>query len=82
MAFDHELNSIFLQQNFKKCPLLSVKQVIIHPGDINVIKRSNIDPKWIATHSDSPFVYVWNLDKHMHVPHSKENIPAESPELM
>ena len=78
MAFDHELNSIFLQQNFKKCPLLSVKQVIIHPGDINVIKRSNIDPNGLPLIRIAPLYTFGILIRHMHVPHSKENIPAES----
>ena len=81
VTFDQELNNIFLQQNFKKCPFLTVKQVLVHPGEINCIKKSNIDPKWIATHSDSPNVYIWNLDKHTYVPSSKENIPADLPEL-
>ena len=40
VIFDQELNHIFLQQNFKKCPFLTVKQIIIHPGEINVVKKS------------------------------------------
>jgi len=75
------LNHIFLQQNFKKCPFLSVKQILVHPGEINVVKKSYQDPKWIATHTDSSTVYVWNLDKHMNVPNKKENLTADLPEL-
>lgn len=81
MVFDQELNHIFLQQNFKKCPFLTVKQIVIHPGEINVVKKSFLDPKWIATHTDSSTVFVWNLDKHLYVPNKKENLTADTPEL-
>jgi hypothetical protein len=59
-----------------------VKQVVIHPGEVNIIKKHYIDSRWVATHADSAEVFVWNLDKHKHIPSSKENIPANTPELM
>jgi len=53
----------------------------VHPGEINVVKKSYQDPKWVATHTDSSTVYVWNLDKHTNVPNKKENLTADIPEL-
>jgi hypothetical protein len=53
----------------------------VHPGEVNTIRVSHNDPKWIATHSDSKNVYVWNLEKYKYVPGSKENIPANTPDI-
>eukprot|EP01017_Pseudomicrothorax_dubius_P010766 TRINITY_DN13890_c0_g1_i1.p1 TRINITY_DN13890_c0_g1~~TRINITY_DN13890_c0_g1_i1.p1 ORF type:complete len:270 (-),score=32.75 TRINITY_DN13890_c0_g1_i1:357-1166(-) len=80
--FNDELNALLLRQNNKKIPILNVKQVIIHPGEVNILKRNHNDARWIATHSDSPNVFIWNVDRHKYVPQSKESIPANSPDLI
>lgn len=45
------------------------------------MRKSYVDEKWICTHTDSTTVFVWNLEKHNHVPSKKENLTAETPDL-
>ena len=42
-----------------------VKQMIIHPGDPNVIKKCYINNKLLATKTDQNNVLIWDIDKHM-----------------
>jgi len=39
MKFNQELRNVLLQENLKKHVNLKVKQIIVHSGDINVIKK-------------------------------------------
>ena len=43
-------------------PCLVIKKKIVHPGEINRIKVCPLYPDLIATHTDSPLVYVWNTN--------------------
>ena len=81
-TFNQELNHVFLQHNLKKCPNLKVKQIIVHPGDTNIMKKSFVNPKWVATKTDNNLVYIWNLDKHKYIPSFRENnIHADVPDI-
>ena len=40
-----------------------VTKRIIHPGEVNRIRVSSSEPHLVATHSDSPLVYVWDALK-------------------
>jgi DNA topoisomerase IB len=39
-SFNQELRDIFLQDKLKKHSNLKVKQLLIHPGDANAMKKS------------------------------------------
>ena len=41
-------------------PCIVIKKKIVHPGEINRIKIVPQYPDLIATHTDSPLVYIWN----------------------
>lgn len=71
-VFNEDLIKTVMQLNFKKCPNIRVKQLIVNPGDPTVIKKCNLDSKWISTKSDSQNVYIWDLDKHKHNPTMKD----------
>lgn len=43
-------------------PCLVIKKKIVHPGEINRIKVCPLYPDLIATHTDSPLVYIWNTN--------------------
>lgn len=72
-TFNQELHNVLLQQNLKKCPSLKVKQIIVHPGDANIMKKSYLNPKWISTKTDNNRIFIWDLDKHKSLPPIKEN---------
>ncbi len=42
--------------------LMVTKKRIVHPGEVNRIKACPVFPSLVATHTDSPFVYLWNID--------------------
>jgi histone-binding protein RBBP4 len=37
-------------------------KTIVHPGEVNKLLDLPLHPSMVATHSDSPDVYVWNFD--------------------
>eukprot|EP00245_Coleochaete_scutata_P007090 TRINITY_DN2212_c0_g2_i3.p1 TRINITY_DN2212_c0_g2~~TRINITY_DN2212_c0_g2_i3.p1 ORF type:complete len:814 (-),score=235.64 TRINITY_DN2212_c0_g2_i3:767-3106(-) len=41
---------------------LSKQKTIIHPGEVNRIRELPQNSNFVATHSDVPEVYVWNLE--------------------
>jgi hypothetical protein len=43
-------------------PCLVIKKKIVHPGEINRIKVVPQYPDLIATHTDSPLVFIWNCN--------------------
>ncbi|GAQ79765.1 nucleosome assembly factor [Klebsormidium nitens] len=45
-----------------RSPLVKKYKTIIHPGEVNRIREYPEAQNIVATHSDSPMVYVWNVD--------------------
>ncbi|CAM6120600.1 unnamed protein product [Calypogeia fissa] len=45
-----------------RSPFVKKHKTIIHPGEVNRIRELPQNSKIVATHTDSPDVYVWNLD--------------------
>ncbi|GBG34387.1 WD-40 repeat-containing protein MSI4 [Hondaea fermentalgiana] len=39
---------------------ISINKRIIHPGEVNRVRPSVRRPGFIGTHSDSPFVFIWD----------------------
>ena len=68
---------------FKTAPKrhINVTKVLLHPGEVNTIKTWNKNPNIIGTHSDSSYVFIWDMQRQ---PNSEENkdIPASLPDLM
>lgn len=44
----------------QKSPFLNIRKKIVHPGEVNRIKPMPQYPDIVATHTDSPLVYIWN----------------------
>ena len=64
-------NSIGKFQENKRSSRIAVSKRIIHPGEVNRIRALPSAPHLIATHTDSPTVYVWNT---LTQPHRTENM--------
>eukprot|EP00195_Chlamydomonas_chlamydogama_P006777 CAMPEP_0202905910 /NCGR_PEP_ID=MMETSP1392-20130828/36561_1 /ASSEMBLY_ACC=CAM_ASM_000868 /TAXON_ID=225041 /ORGANISM="Chlamydomonas chlamydogama, Strain SAG 11-48b" /LENGTH=458 /DNA_ID=CAMNT_0049594215 /DNA_START=185 /DNA_END=1558 /DNA_ORIENTATION=+ len=50
-------------QEFSKCPYIKDQKVIFHPGEVNKMRDIPQHPELIVTHTDSPELYLWNMDK-------------------
>ena len=72
-------NSAF-QTKFKD-KLISVKKVIVHPGEVNTIKLCPQHLHYAATHSDSQTVFVWDFKK-AESSDSNKDVEAEKPLLL
>lgn len=57
--FISELRSLFNYDEAKKHPNLKVKHVIMHPGEVNVIRSSPSNRKILATKNDHNGVFIW-----------------------
>ncbi len=62
--FINELRSLFNYEEAKKHPNLKVKHVIMHPGEVNVIRSSPSNRKILATKNDHNGVFIWTPEKH------------------
>ncbi|CAD8125436.1 unnamed protein product [Paramecium sonneborni] len=60
---NHQVTFVYQQLQFYKNPHLKIRQMIVHPGDVNIIK-CNTTQKLIATKSDNSNVLVWDVTKH------------------
>ena len=49
-------------QEDSRSPFVNKLKTIFHPGEVNRIRELPQDSNIVATHSDSPQVYVWNVD--------------------
>ncbi|KAG6543059.1 hypothetical protein Mapa_015555 [Marchantia paleacea] len=45
-----------------RSPFVKKHKTIIHPGEVNRIRELPQNSKIVATHTDSPEVYIWNLE--------------------
>lgn len=41
---------------------IEVSKIVIHPGEINCIKCWSRNPKVIASHTDSRYVFLWDMN--------------------
>lgn len=41
---------------------ITIEKRIIHPGEVNRVRPSVLRPGIIATHSDSPYVFIWDVE--------------------
>ncbi|EGR27180.1 WD repeat protein [Ichthyophthirius multifiliis] len=80
-CFNQELRNVYLQENLKKHTNLKIKQIIIHPGDANIMKKCLLNNKIIATKNDSGFIFIWDLDKHKNQPQFNNTKYANIPEI-
>ncbi|KAL2622467.1 hypothetical protein R1flu_002672 [Riccia fluitans] len=45
-----------------RSPFIKKHKTIVHPGEVNRIRELPQNSKIVATHTDSPEVYIWNLE--------------------
>lgn len=61
----YRVQDISKMRNFdedQRNPALVIRKKVVHPGEINRIKVVPQFPDLLATHTDSPLVYVWNMN--------------------
>ena len=54
---------------------------IVHPGEVNKIRMCPQHTDVVATHSDSPLTYVWNMTSQPHRGAMQDQV-ASVPDLM
>ena len=58
-TLEHNIsNSAFHKKYDRK---IQVQKIILHPGEVNTIKPWAKNPLLVATHSDSSYVFVWDM---------------------
>ncbi|PKI49068.1 WD-40 repeat-containing protein MSI4-like [Punica granatum] len=45
-----------------RSPFIKKYKTIIHPGEVNRIRELPLNPKIVATHTDSPDVLIWDVE--------------------
>eukprot|EP00798_Chlamydomonas_sp_ICE-L_P030922 gene30922-35977_t len=48
---------------FSRCPYIKDQKVVFHPGEVNKIREIPQHPGLVVTHTDSPELFLWNMDK-------------------
>lgn len=61
--FISELKSLFSTQP-QKHPNMKIKHIITHPGEIIVIRASNVNRKILASKTESNEVFLWMSEKY------------------
>ncbi|QDZ19234.1 WD40 repeat domain-containing protein [Chloropicon primus] len=49
--------------DLSRSPFIKIKKQIYHPGEVNRIRESPLDKSIVATHTDSCWTYLWNMEK-------------------
>ncbi|KRX07074.1 WD40-repeat-containing domain [Pseudocohnilembus persalinus] len=80
-TFNQGLRNLYLQEKLKKHSNLKVKQIIIHPGDANIMKKCPKNQKMLATKNDNNQIFIWDLDKHKVNSNTKDNYVANQPDI-
>ena len=60
---------------------IDVSKVIIHPGEINCVKCWPKNQKVLATHSDTKYVYIWDMKSQKNAS-DRINVEANIPDLV
>lgn len=59
----------------------SVKEILHPRGEVNKIRESPVHANLLATHSDCPEVFVWNVDRQPNVAEGANTANAGVPDL-
>ena len=63
LSVTHPTVSVGAQwQEDSRSPFVKKLKTILHPGEVNRIRELPQDSNIVATHSDAPEVFVWNLE--------------------
>ena len=62
--FINEMKSLFNHDTAKKHPNMKIRTVILHPGEVTVIRSCPSVRKILASKTDTNEVYIWNSDRY------------------
>jgi histone-binding protein RBBP4 len=65
----------------KKSGKINITKKIVHPGEVNKMRLCPQDNSILATHSDSPLTYIWNMRQQTSGA-DKHNAKASVPDLV
>ena len=60
---------------------IEVSKIIVHPGEINCVKCWSKNLQVIATHSDTKYVYIWDMKTQKNA-NDRINVEANIPDLV
>ncbi|GLI70202.1 hypothetical protein VaNZ11_015014 [Volvox africanus] len=46
-----------------QAPYVNIIKTVYHPGEVNKVREIPQHPEIVVTHTDSPQLYVWNMDR-------------------
>lgn len=55
-------NALAAWNEYGRAASLRVVKTVIHPGEVNKIRELPTHPHVVVTHTDSPELYVWNME--------------------
>ncbi|GAX75310.1 hypothetical protein CEUSTIGMA_g2755.t1 [Chlamydomonas eustigma] len=54
---------VTMWSEFSRCPYIKDQRIVYHPGEVNKIREIPQHPELLVTHTDSPELYLWNMEK-------------------